>query len=227
MKLRSKFAFVLSSLAMLASFLVCALILGVTADVIVRNLFSRTIRGIDELSEYMLLLYSLAACAMAGVAAPAHSIDLVLNFLSQRAANRAGKCHRYCKRARLRPVCNAWPLLGDRQRRSRDDGLQELHVSGMVAVRPAAGCHGSHGSGFRRAVTGSACDRSERRRRNAGRQASIKPLIDLSWPLARPASARISGAAHDERPDRRCSPFMRINFVGAYLFLGGRGVSCN
>ena len=89
MKLRSKFAFVLSSLAMLASFLVCALILGVTADVIVRNLFSRTIRGIDELSEYMLYLICLLPAPWLVWQRQHIRIDLVLNFLSQRAANRA------------------------------------------------------------------------------------------------------------------------------------------
>jgi TRAP-type C4-dicarboxylate transport system permease small subunit len=89
MKIRDAFAHLLSGLAALASLLVCALILGVTADVVVRNLFGRTIRGIDELSEYMLYLVCLLPAPWLVWQRQQIRIDLVLNCLSPRAAARA------------------------------------------------------------------------------------------------------------------------------------------
>ncbi len=89
MTIRGAFAFLLSGLATIAAFLVCALILGVTADVVIRNLFGRTIRGIDELSEYSLYLICLLPAPWLAWQRQHIRIDLVLGFLSGRAASRA------------------------------------------------------------------------------------------------------------------------------------------
>ena len=89
MKLRSAFALLISGLATFASLLVCALILGVTADVVGRNLFGRTIRGIDELSEYMLYLICLLPAPWLVWQRQHIRIDLVLHFLSEGATSRA------------------------------------------------------------------------------------------------------------------------------------------
>lgn len=89
MTLRDAFSRLLAGLALGASFLVLAMILGVTADVLVRNIFGRTIRGVDELSEYSLYLICLLPAPWLAWQRQHIRIDLVLHFLSPRTVGRA------------------------------------------------------------------------------------------------------------------------------------------
>jgi TRAP-type C4-dicarboxylate transport system permease small subunit len=73
-----------SGLATIAAALVLGMIVGVTADVVVRNVFGRTIRGMDELSEYALYLICLLPAPWIAWQRQHIRIDLVLHFMSGR-----------------------------------------------------------------------------------------------------------------------------------------------
>ncbi len=50
---------VINALALGAAVLLFGLVIGITTDIILRNVFVRTIRGMDEMSEYALLLMTM------------------------------------------------------------------------------------------------------------------------------------------------------------------------
>ena len=164
-KLRSAFALLISGLATFASLLVCALILGVTADVVGRNLFGRTIRGIDELSEYMLYLICLLPAPWLVWQRQHIRIDLVLHFLSEGATSRAENAIDFVSIL----VCGLFAALslslviGSAQAGTMV--YKSFTFSGIVALRAASDCHEHDGDGLCGAGGGSSGGAGRARRR--------------------------------------------------------------